>query len=231
MSMRIFSLYFTLLVVLVNNATIQGQVPSNPVPPEYDVRMQRLLLYHTGHFIYGITQVQIELDSAMAYAAGIYNLNRLLVYNERYDPEGKSASGKLIGENKIREVKVLLSATPEAGQQQILAELAAYYIFKAGQVKKDLDEADIFIRRLEEVNEKANDRKWNLEAMILDNGVGLPHDFDIKKSKTLGMRLITKELGGTFSIGSYSSGTTMFVLFRERVLRRLREIQHVEAEV
>jgi two-component sensor histidine kinase len=74
----------------------------------------------------------------------------------------------------------------------------------------------------------------DFELAITDNGVGLPHDFDITKSKTLGMRLIkglTKELGGTFSIGSYSSGTTVSVIFRERVLRRLREIQHVQAEV
>ena len=50
---------------------------------------------------------------------------------------------------------------------------------------------------------------------IADNGVGLPKDFDRKKLKSLGLRLIkglTEDLGGCFSIDS-RDGTRIFIHF------------------
>ena len=56
---------------------------------------------------------------------------------------------------------------------------------------------------------------------ISDNGKGLPEDFDIKTSSSLGMEMmkaLSKQLGGTFEIKS-KSGTTITIEFQlEKVL-------------
>ncbi|HSH66305.1 MAG TPA: tetratricopeptide repeat protein [Bacteroidia bacterium] len=55
------------------------------------------------------------------------------------------------------------------------------------------------------------------ELIILDNGKGLPENFDIKTTKTLGLKLIQtliKQIGGKLEIG-YGKGTVFNIHFKE----------------
>ncbi len=55
-----------------------------------------------------------------------------------------------------------------------------------------------------------------MEIGVTDNGKGLPDDFDIEKSTTLGLRLVstlTGQLGGTLSVKRNDPGTTIIVQF------------------
>lgn len=57
----------------------------------------------------------------------------------------------------------------------------------------------------------------DIELTVADNGVGIPADFDISKSRSLGMRLmmgLTDDLNGEFSIRS-KNGTTVQIRFPE----------------
>ena len=54
-----------------------------------------------------------------------------------------------------------------------------------------------------------------VEAGVMDNGVGLPEDFDVKDSPTLGLQLVvqlTRQLRGALLIGK-ESGTSFTVTF------------------
>jgi two-component sensor histidine kinase len=48
----------------------------------------------------------------------------------------------------------------------------------------------------------SDSRQWRLR--VSDNGVGLPDDFEIRRSQRLGLQLVSdlaKQLGGTLEIG------------------------------
>ncbi len=58
-----------------------------------------------------------------------------------------------------------------------------------------------------------------VELGVTDNGKGLPDGFDIAKSTTLGLRLVsslTGQLGGTLSVMKNDPGTTITVQFPTR---------------
>jgi len=222
-------LWCTLLAVSINFSVLHAQLLTNPVPPEYDVPMQRLLVFQTGHYIDGVTQGQIGLDSSMIYAADIFKLNRLLVCNERYDAEGKSVSGKLIGDGKIMEAKTLLSASPADKQQQILAELTGYYIHRSGQEKKDLEQADVFLTRLKEVSKKTKNQKWQLEALMLEGNLDsqrgqLALSRDIFSSAAAGYKTIRDTLGW---ITALSEQATRLPFGNKEKLSLLEEALHL----
>ncbi len=57
----------------------------------------------------------------------------------------------------------------------------------------------------------------DIELIIKDNGVGLPEDFDIKKPKKLGLRLLNTlvdQLEGTIKLDC-SQGTEFKITFKE----------------
>ena len=66
----------------------------------------------------------------------------------------------------------------------------------------------------------------NLLLTISDNGKGLPPDFDLKKSKSLGMEMmkaLSKQLGGNFNVKN-NSGVTIMIEFRvEKILPAIAE--------
>jgi two-component sensor histidine kinase len=60
------------------------------------------------------------------------------------------------------------------------------------------------------------ERKNKVRLTVSDNGIGLPEDLDIKKSETLGLRLIhilvTNQLGGKLAV-SRKNGTEFVITF------------------
>ncbi len=55
----------------------------------------------------------------------------------------------------------------------------------------------------------------SLDLIVRDNGIGLPQDFDLKQTKTLGMNLVkglVKQLRGTLEING-EPGTTVIIIF------------------
>ena len=70
------------------------------------------------------------------------------------------------------------------------------------------------------INKQDND---NFKLVIQDNGPGISSDFDIKKAKSLGLRLINrlvKQLHGTLSL-SNENGARFEILFKDLHARQL----------
>jgi two-component sensor histidine kinase len=64
--------------------------------------------------------------------------------------------------------------------------------------------------------------KYSYQLLISDNGSGFEEDFDIKKAKSFGLRLVTrlvKQLRGTLSF-SNNNGTTFEIIFKDLQARK-----------
>jgi len=65
-----------------------------------------------------------------------------------------------------------------------------------------------------------HNKKENFILIIKDNGVGLSNDFDIKKSKTLGLKLVNtlvKQIDGNINV-SFNNGTEFKIMFPNKLL-------------
>ncbi|WP_321422132.1 histidine kinase dimerization/phosphoacceptor domain -containing protein [uncultured Methanobacterium sp.] len=62
-----------------------------------------------------------------------------------------------------------------------------------------------------------DEHEWNYILTVQDNGIGLPSDFDIRNTRTLGLELVnslTKQIDGTLELDS-SNGTKFKITFKE----------------
>ncbi|WP_074242757.1 histidine kinase dimerization/phosphoacceptor domain -containing protein [Chitinophaga niabensis] len=122
---------------------VDGQSPQS----SYDILKQRLLVAGTGNFIYNESRGLIDRDSANLFACRMYGYNRLLPYNEGFSDGVISPTSKLIDAGKIGVITNLLNYTEGMNKTRILLELGAYYLFKPGNEKADLDSAWSFLQQ------------------------------------------------------------------------------------
>lgn len=135
--------FFLLCVCTFLQNVVEGQSPQS----NYDILKQRLLVISTANFIYTESQGQIDRDSANLFACRMYKFNRLLPYNEGFCDGVISPTSKLIDAGKIGVITNLLKYTEGTNKMRILQELGAYYLFKPGSEKADMDSALFFIQQ------------------------------------------------------------------------------------
>jgi two-component sensor histidine kinase len=152
----LFAVFFFLICV----PKIQAQDVYNTPPDYYSVPMKRMLAKAVGTFIYQIAQGQLDADSAMSMACKIYNINRLLPYNEGFDGDQSTRGMILINSRKIDQaIKELPSLKGDDKLRRYL-ELVCYYLFKPGSVKSDLDNTKIYLDRIAATAGSEGSFKW-----------------------------------------------------------------------
>ena len=144
-----------------------AQISTNPLPKEYDLVMTRMLLNATGNYIHAVTQGQLDMDSAKAYACHIYQLNRLLPYSAGYSDQWETPGSRLLHVGKVGEAEQMLGSATGAARLQLLTELGSYYLFNPGTDSTDLSHAEHFIRRLYTEATPAFPAKWKNESLLL----------------------------------------------------------------
>jgi two-component sensor histidine kinase len=144
-----------------------AQISTNPLPKEYDLVMTRMLLNATGNYIHAVTQGQLDMDSAKAYACHIYKLNRLLPYSAGYSSQWETPGSRLLQVGKVGDAERLLGSATGEARLQLLTELGSYYVFKPGNDSTDLSQAEHFIRRLHAEATPAFPGKWKNESLLL----------------------------------------------------------------
>lgn len=152
--------FFLLCVCIFLQNVVKGQSPQS----SYDILKLRLLVISTGHFIYDVSQGQIDQDSANLLACRMYGLPRLLPYDEGFSDGVTSPTSKLIDAGKIRVVTNVLNYTEGENKLRILLELGAYYLFKPGNEKADMDSALLFIQRAQALSVETG---WQKESLSL----------------------------------------------------------------
>lgn len=140
--------FFLLCVCIFLQNAVDGQSPHG----NYDMLKQRLLVTGTGNFIYNESRGLIDRDSANLFACRIYGYNRLLPYNEGFSDGVISPTSKLIDAGKIGVITNLLNYTEGQNKTRILLELGAYYLFKPGSEKTDMDSALLFLQQANTLN-------------------------------------------------------------------------------
>jgi len=153
--------FFLLCVCTFLQNVVDGQSPN------YDILKQRLLVTATGNFIYNESQGQIDRDSANLFACRMYGYNRLLPYNEGFSDGVISPTSKLIDAGKIGMITNLLNYTEGMNKMRILLELGAYYLFKPGNEKADLDSAWLFIQQVNTLSVEPALDTWQSECLSL----------------------------------------------------------------
>jgi two-component sensor histidine kinase len=61
----------------------------------------------------------------------------------------------------------------------------------------------------------------NYELIVSDNGIGLPNEFDINNTKTLGLMLVnslTEQIDGKITINR-ENGTRFSIIFKESIYK------------
>jgi two-component sensor histidine kinase/TPR repeat protein len=113
----------------------------------YSIPMQRLQLKIVGSYAHGVYQGAIDEDSAIVLASESEHLSRSLYYDEVYNPEGGSISGKtLIDKNDIQAAIQLLNHLNGADKILLQLQLGAYYLYKPGEAKSDMDSSLAFLQ-------------------------------------------------------------------------------------
>jgi two-component system, sensor histidine kinase PdtaS len=164
---RSFCRYFVICFFLTLVTRGYAQVTTNPLPKEYDLAMTRMLLNATGSYIHGVTQGQLDMDSAKAYACHIYQVNRLLPYSAGYSDARETPGSRLLQLGKVREVERMSGAAVGEARLQLLAELGSYFLHKPGSDSMDLARAEHFIRSLHAEATPAFAAKWKNESQLL----------------------------------------------------------------
>ncbi|HEY5826561.1 MAG TPA: hypothetical protein VIT44_19455, partial [Cyclobacteriaceae bacterium] len=167
-------IHFTLLkhivivcILLAMPWKANSQFQTNAIPKEYDLTMKRMLVQSMGHYINGIAQGQLDMDSSMLFACRIYQLSRLLPYNEGFGNEKDSQGSTLIDAGKIDEATKLLSRVKGEDQLQLLAELGNYYLHKPGNAQSDMDSALFFVQQVKALSGSSSLIKWKNESLML----------------------------------------------------------------
>lgn len=146
---------------------VSGQTRPGLIQNSYDISKQRLLVISTGHFIYTTSQGQMDADSAMLFACRMYGLNRLLPFNEGFSDGEISPASNLLHAGKTGVVRNLLNYAEGPNKIHLLLELGAYYLFKPGIIKTDLDSALIFIQEAKTLSNNSTLAKWQNESLSL----------------------------------------------------------------
>jgi len=137
----------TLLVLTIAVGLTSDHVSAQSPATYYDTAEQRLLALSAAQFITNVTQGEIEPDSAQRFACRIYGLGRLLPYNEDF-PKGTSIAGsRLIETGDIAGARRLEPRLPGMDRLRLSLDLGAFYLFKPGTAKSDLDSALFFIQQ------------------------------------------------------------------------------------
>ncbi|MCD9015763.1 sensor histidine kinase [Parachryseolinea silvisoli] len=163
----LFCRYFVVCVLVTLFRQGYAQIPTNPLPKGYDLVMTRMLLNATGNYIHAVTQGQLDMDSAKAYACHIYQLNRLLPYSAGYSNQWETPGSRLLQAGKVGEAERMLGTAAGEARLQLLTELGSYYLFKPGNDSTDLSHAEHFIRRLHTEATPAFPEKWKNESLLL----------------------------------------------------------------
>ncbi|TWV93956.1 tetratricopeptide repeat protein [Chitinophaga pinensis] len=129
--------------------------------------MQRLLIQSTGNYLYGVSQGQLDRDSASLFATATYNVSRLMPYNEGYKKGGDYPGQQLIDAGRIAEAASLVHTMKGNARLQLLAELGNYYLHRPGSEPSDLEEAGKFMQQLLQDSQSKGDNFWLLQSYWL----------------------------------------------------------------
>lgn len=124
-------------------------------------------MINTGNFIHTESQGLADADSAYLFACRMYGYNRLLPYNEGFSDGVISPTSKLIDAGKIMLVTSLLNYTEGTNKLRVLLELGAYYLFKPGIEKTDMDSAWLFIQQANALSTEMALKSWQNESLSL----------------------------------------------------------------
>jgi two-component sensor histidine kinase len=136
-----------LLVFSVAAMLAGGHVSAQSPASYYDNAKQRLLAISAAQFITNTTQGAIEPDSAQLFACRIYGLGRLLPYNEDFPNTNSPEGSRLIESGNIAGARRLEPALTGMDRLCLSLDLGAFYLFKPGIAKPDLDSALFFIQQ------------------------------------------------------------------------------------
>jgi hypothetical protein len=132
--------------ILLYSAGAQAQLPRNDSPDYYNPEMKRMLVIETGYFINVVSQGQVDSDSAMIMACDMYGIDRLVPYNEGYDPDYVSAKTNRWNAANIKAAHLRSESINGTEKLRVLFDLANYYLHKPGSQLQDLGKRKIIYR-------------------------------------------------------------------------------------
>ena len=160
---RVVWIFMFFCLFLFTSFRLMAQ-PSEPIYKE--IAKQRLLIQTTAHFLYTVSQGQIDMDSALVITSEAYGLNPFLVYTEGVSNGRVTEVGELLHAGKVDDAKRFLSNKKGADRIQPLLELGSYYVFKPGKKNLDLEIASKYINEVIDLT-KGTSSNSEIESYIL----------------------------------------------------------------
>jgi two-component system, sensor histidine kinase PdtaS len=136
-----------LLVLGVVAVLAGGHLSAQSPASYYDTAKQRLLAIGAAQFITNVTQGEIGPDSAQLFACRIYGLGRLLPYNEDFPKANSTEGSRMIESGNIAGATRLEPTLAGMDRLRISLDLGAFYLFKPGKEKPNLDSALFYIQQ------------------------------------------------------------------------------------
>lgn len=123
-----------------------------------------------AHYMFTVSQGQIDMDSAVLIPCKIYGLSPFLIYNESYSDGASTLATTLIDHGKIDDAKLLLTRLNGELKMRLLIELGSYFVFKPGSKKADLNAASYYIKEAIALS-AGGPAKWKIASLIIHANV------------------------------------------------------------
>jgi hypothetical protein len=163
----IFLLFHFAVLAQYPSSDAKGKVLSAAVTiSNYSVAKKQLLAVSSAQFIDFITQNNLDKDTVMSMACHITGMPFLIPYSDGFTAK-VSGGEDFINSGRITEAVQLLKKLEGERQIELLLELGIWYLHQPGSHKKDLDNADFYIRTASNLSAAGKYIKWENECRFL----------------------------------------------------------------
>ncbi|KUJ61305.1 hypothetical protein AR687_14060 [Flavobacteriaceae bacterium CRH] len=158
------AIYFFSLFLVVS---LQSYSQSKVTKDNYNIKKNRLLIKATAMYVSSISQGSIDLDSAMVLTCSANKVPVSFSFDEGYDDGNYVRGSEMVDKNDINGALKVLPKLEKAERIKLLLQLGSHYLFKTGEKKEDLQNAQLYIKQAIEQSNLLGVLKWKQQSNIL----------------------------------------------------------------
>jgi two-component system, sensor histidine kinase PdtaS len=251
---RMFSFFrkgsaFTITLLILHFAVLAQSYPVSKAKDQvlsaavtisnYSVAQKQLLVVSTAQFINFVTQNNLDQDSVISMACRIMDMPFLLPYRGGF-ADKISGGEAFINSGEITKAVQLLKKVKGEKHIELLLELGVWYLHQPGRYKKDLDNADFYIKNAAALSAANKYTEWKNQSLFL-LGELYGQKGDTLAAKEIFTHLVSsgQRDGNAETVAraywylgtSLPFGDSMKIFFYQRSLEEYRKLRFNEKEI
>ena len=220
-----FKVYLLFSVLFVACQSSLSQNNDSSPSKIYNVKTQRLLIKVVGTYLYNVHQWQVDYDSSIIMACKGEGLPHSLYRNESFYDGTILPGGDLIEKGNFSDADKLLTTLKGTDRIKLLLQLGAYYLFKPGSDKNDMDKAYNFLTQALSLSDSIGISKWtNASRTMLGKFYFQAGDLEKSKSLFTEVKEALAKAGDKTGLANALANRGVYALFNDT--GKLGDISH-----